>query len=60
MNQKEFIHKKYKKKTYPNLQFDPFVLAEDGLDFEVNADSGDEGGGEGIISVSEEEAGLAH
>ena len=27
---------------------------------EVNADSGDEGGGEGIISVSEEEAGLAH
>ena len=39
--------------TYPYLKFDPFVLSEDGLDFEINANSGDEGRSERVVSVAE-------
>ena len=35
-------------------------MSEDGLDFEVNADGGNEGRGEGVVSIAEKEAGLAH
>ena len=45
---------------YPYLKFDPFVLAEDGLDFEINANSGNKGRSERVVGVAEEEAGLAH
>lgn len=45
---------------YPDLQFDPLVLPEDRLDLEVDADGGDEGRGEGVVGVTEEEARLAH
>ena len=47
-------------KTYPYLQFDPLVLSEHCLHFEVDADGADEGGGEGVVGVPEEEGGLAH
>ena len=30
------------------------------LDLEVDADGGDKGGGEGVVGVAEEQAGLAH
>jgi hypothetical protein len=46
--------------SIPNLQFDSFTVDFDIFDFEVDADGGDEGGGEGIVGVSEEEAGFAH
>ncbi len=46
--------------AHPYLKLDPFVLSEDGLDLEVYADGGDEGRGEGVIGVPEEETGLAH
>lgn len=44
----------------PNLQLHSFVVPEDRLDLEVNADGADEGRGEGVVSVAEEEGGLAH
>jgi len=44
----------------PNLQLDPLVLSEYSLHFEVDTNSADEGRGEGIVSVPEEEGGLAH
>ena len=47
-------------KPYPDLEFDALVLAEDGLDFEVDADGGDEGGCEGVVRVAEQERRLAH
>lgn len=46
--------------TYPNLELNPFILAEDGFDFEVDADSGDEGRGERVVGVAEQERRLAH
>ena len=46
--------------THPNLQLDPLVLSEYSLHFEVDTNSADEGRGEGIVSVPEEEGGLAH
>lgn len=46
--------------SIPNLQFDPFTIHFNILDLKVDADGGDEGGGEGIVGVSEEEAGFAH
>lgn len=45
--------------THPYLKLDALVMAEDSLDFEVDAYGGDEGGGEGVVSVSEEERSLA-
>ena len=45
--------------TYPYLQFDPLVLSEDRLHLEVYPDGGDEGRGEGVVCVPEEEAGLS-
>ena len=46
--------------TYPNLKFDPFVLSEDGLDFEINPHGGNKGRGERVVGIAEKEAGLAH
>ena len=46
--------------TYPYLKFDPFVLSEDGLDFEINTNSGNKGRSERVVGVAEKEAGLAH
>ena len=45
--------------THPNLQLDPLVLPEDRLDLEVDADGADEGRGERVVGVAEEEGGLA-
>ena len=45
---------------YPYLQLDPFVLSEDGLDFEIDAHGGDEGRSERVVSIAEKEAGFAH
>ena len=44
------------KGTYPDLQLDPLVLPEDRLHLEVDSDRRDEGGGEGIVGVAEQEA----
>ena len=41
--------------TNPNLQFDTFVLPEDGLDFEVDADRTDKRRREWVISIAEQE-----
>ena len=46
--------------THPYLKFDPFVLSEDGLDFEINTNSGNKGRSERVVGVAEKEAGLAH
>ena len=46
--------------TYPYLKFDPFVLSEDGLDFEINTNSRNKGRCERVVGVAEKEAGLAH
>lgn len=40
--------------SYPDLKFDPLILTEDGLDFEVDADGWDESRREGIIGITEE------
>ena len=47
-------------KSYPYLKLDPFVLSEDGLDFEINTNSGNKGRSERVVGVAEKEAGLAH
>ena len=47
-------------KSYPYLKLDPFVLSEDGLDFEINPHGGNKGRGERIVGIAEKEAGLAH
>lgn len=46
--------------TYPDLEFDSFLIAVDGLDFEVDADGADERRGERVICVAEKEAGLSY
>ena len=46
--------------THPYLQLDPLVLSEHSLHFEVNPNSADEGRGEGVVCVPEEEGGLPH
>jgi hypothetical protein len=43
--------------SIPNLEFDSFSVDFYVFDFEVYADCGDEGWGEGVVGVSEEEAG---
>ena len=35
-------------------------MPEDSFNFEVDADCGDEGGGEGVVGITEEEARFAH
>ena len=45
--------------SIPDLEFDAFPVDFDVFDFEVDADGGDEGGGEGVVGVAEEEAGFA-
>ena len=42
--------------TYPNLKLNPFVLSEDGLDFEINTNSGNKGRSERVVGVAEKEA----
>lgn len=42
----------------PDLKLDAFAVDFDVFDFEVDADGGDEGGGEGVVGVAEEEAGF--
>ena len=54
------VIKKHCIETHPYLQLDPLVLSEHGLHFEVDPDGADEGRGEGVICVPEEERGLAH
>ena len=46
--------------THPYLQLHPLVLSEYSLHFEVDANGADEGRGEGVVGISEEEGGLAH
>ena len=43
----------------PNLELDALAVHLHVLDFEVDPDGGDERGGEGVVGVTEEEAGLA-
>ena len=42
------------------MEFNPFVVPENCLDFEVDANGRDEGGGEGVVGVSEEKGGFSH
>lgn len=42
----------------PNLQLDPLVVAKHGFDLEVDAHGADEGGGEGVVRVAEQEGGF--
>lgn len=44
----------------PNLQLHPLAIQFDRADFEVDADGGDEGWGEGVLTESQETAGFAH
>ena len=44
----------------PDLEFDPFVIDFNVFDFEVDSDCGDEGWGEGVVCVPEEETGLSY
>ena len=37
--------------SYPDLKLDSFVLPEDGLNLEVDADGGNESRGEGVVGV---------
>jgi hypothetical protein len=46
--------------SIPNLQLDSLAVDFDILNFEVDANGGDECGREGIVGVSEEKAGFAH
>ena len=45
--------------TNPNLKLDPLVVPEDCLHFKVDADGRNEGRGEGVVGVTEEEGRLA-
>ena len=45
---------------FGNICLNYLMNAEDRFYFEVDADCGDEGGGEGVVGVPEEEGGLAH
>lgn len=42
------------------LQLDPLAVHLDGLDLEVDADGGDEGGAEAVVGVAQQQARLAH
>ena len=44
----------------PNLQLQSFAADGDRLHFEVDADSGDETGGKFVVTVSQQDATLAH
>ena len=44
----------------PNLKFNSLPINLDVLDLEVDPNRGDKSGGEGVIGVPEEEAGLAN
>jgi hypothetical protein len=44
----------------PYLQFDTLAVEVDGADLEVDADGGDEGGGEAVFAEPEEAARFAH
>ena len=44
----------------PNLKLDALTVHLDVLDLEIDSDGGDEGGGEGIVGVTEEETGFTH
>lgn len=46
--------------THPDLQLHTLLLAVDCLHFEVDAHGADEGRGEGVVSVAEEEGGLTN
>ena len=43
----------------PDLEFDALVVDFNVFDFEVDSDGCDKGGGEGVVGVSEEEAGFS-
>lgn len=44
----------------PDLELDALAIELDGADLEVDADGGDEGGGEGVLAEAQQAAGLAH
>jgi len=44
----------------PDLELDALAIDLDVLDFEVDADGGDEGRGERVVRVTQEEARFAH
>lgn len=46
--------------TYPDLEFDAFLIAVHSFHFEVDSDGADERRGEGIICIAEQEAGLSY
>lgn len=46
--------------THPDLQLHSLLMAVDCLHLEVDAHSADEGWGEGVISIAEEEGGFAN
>ena len=46
--------------TYPDLQFDSLVLPEHCLHLKIDAYSGDEGRGEAIVSITEQEGSFTH
>lgn len=46
--------------THPDLQLHSLLIAVDCLHLEVDAHSADEGWGEGVISIAEEEGGFAN
>ena len=45
---------------HPYLQLHPLLVPVDGLHLEVDAHRADEGRGEGVVGVAEQEGGLAH
>lgn len=47
-------------RTHPNLQLHSLLLTIDRLHLEVNAHSADKGWSKGVVSVAEEEGGLAY
>ena len=51
---------KFNKNTHPDLQFDSLVVSEHSLDLEGYPDGTDEGRGEGVVGVAEEERSFAH
>ena len=51
---------KRRKALQAHLQLDSFVIQYDVFDFEVDSDCGEEGWGEGVVGVPEEEAGLSY
>lgn len=47
-------------RTHPDLQFNAFVVPEDGLYFKVDSHRWDEGRRKGVIGIAEQETRLAH